>query len=160
MENDIDLILNKYIKTRRESLIPALQEIQLLTGSISEEVIRKSARYFGIAPARVYGLSTFYDQFRTEPASKIQIECCRGTACHLNHAAGLLRETEDMLGIRAGQQSRDAIFSIRLVNCLGGCNHGPVVRINGKAYGHMSLEKMKEIIARELDDNNNAHERA
>ncbi len=160
MENDIDLILNKYIKNRRELLIPALQEIQTLTGTISEEVIRKSAQHFGIAPAKIYGISTFYDQFRTETGAKIQIECCRGTACHLNQAATLLKETEDFLRIRTGQQGRDATFSIRLVNCLGGCNNGPVVRINGKAYGNMTLEKLKEILAREMDDSKKAHEQA
>lgn len=146
METTIDNILAQYDKSGRDSLIPLLQEIQEKEGYLSEEAIVKTGKKLKIPTSKIYGVATFYNQFRFEPVGKYHIQVCRGTACHVLGSATVLQVLESNLRVKAGQTTRDGLFSIEVVACIGACGLAPVICINGEFYANMTSEKIKEII--------------
>jgi NADH:ubiquinone oxidoreductase subunit E len=146
MGTDIDIILKKYKKGKREDLIPLLQEIQEETGYLSEEAIVKTGNFLGLSTTKIYGLATFYDKFRFIPAGKIQIRICHGTSCFLNGSQTLINKIKEETGVIPGQTTRDGNFSYEIVPCMGGCNNGPVININGEFYTHIKAEQLPELI--------------
>ncbi|MPM21854.1 NADP-reducing hydrogenase subunit HndA [bioreactor metagenome] len=146
METTIDKILAQYDNSGRDSLIPLLQEIQEKEGYLSEEAIVKTGEKLRIPTSKIYGVATFYNQFRFEPMGKYHIQVCRGTACHVLGSATVLQELESNLKIKAGQTTRDGRFSIEVVACIGACGLAPVICINGEFFAKVTTEKIKEII--------------
>ena len=146
METTIDKILANYSDSGRDSLIPLLQEIQEKEGYLSETAIVKTGKKLKIPTSKIYGVATFYNQFRFEPVGKYHIMVCRGTACHVLGSATVLQELESTLKIKAGQTSRDGLFSIEVVACIGACGLAPVININGEFFAKVTTEKIKEII--------------
>ena len=146
METKIDKILANYSDSGRDSLIPLLQEIQEKEGYLSETAIVKTGKKLKIPTSKIYGVATFYNQFRFEPVGKYHIMVCRGTACHVLGSATVLQELESTLKIKAGQTTRDGLFSIEVVACIGACGLAPVLNINGEFYAKVTTEKIKEII--------------
>jgi NADH-quinone oxidoreductase subunit E len=127
-------------------LIPLLQEIQEKEGYLSEVAIVKTGLKLKIPTSKIYGVATFYNQFRFEPVGKYHIMVCRGTACHVLGSATVLQELESILRIKAGQTSRDGLFSIEVVACIGACGLAPVININGEFFAKVTTDKLKEII--------------
>ena len=146
METTIDKILANYEDSGRDSLIPLLQEIQEKEGYLSETAIVKTGKKLKIPTSKIYGVATFYNQFRFEPVGKYHIMVCRGTACHVLGSATVLQELESTLKIKAGQTTRDGLFSIEVVACIGACGLAPVININGEFFAKLTPEKIKEII--------------
>ena len=146
MSQTIDEIIRKYLNTQRDSLIPILQEIQEELGYLSEEAIIKVGEYLKLPSSKIYSVATFYDQFRFEPKGKFNIRICRGTACHVDGSEAVLREVERQLKISAGQTTRDGMFSIEVVNCIGACGIAPVIAINGDFYNKITPANIREII--------------
>ncbi len=146
MSQTIDEIIRKYLNTQRDSLIPILQEIQEELGYLSEEAIIKVGEYLKLPSSKIYSVATFYDQFRFEPKGKFNIRICRGTACHVIGSEAVLREVERQLKISAGQTTRDGMFSIEVVNCIGACGIAPVIAINGDFYNKITPANIKGII--------------
>ena len=146
METKIDKILANYEDSGRDSLIPLLQEIQDKEGYLSETAIVKTGKKLKIPTSKIYGVATFYNQFRFEPVGKYHIMVCRGTACHVLGSATVLQELESTLKIKAGQTTRDGLFSIEVVACIGACGLAPVININGEFFAKVTTEKIKEII--------------
>ncbi len=146
METTIDKILANYSDSGRDSLIPLLQEIQEKEGYLSETAIVKTGKKLKIPTSKIYGVATFYNQFRFEPVGKYHIMVCRGTACHVLGSATVLQELESTLKIKAGQTTRDGLFSIEVVACIGACGLAPVININGEFFAKVTTEKIKEII--------------
>lgn len=146
MSQTIDEIIRKYLNTQRDSLIPILQEIQEELGYLSEEAIIKVGEYLKLPSSKIYSVATFYDQFRFEPKGKFNIRICRGTACHVAGSEAVLREVERQLKISAGQTTRDGMFSIEVVNCIGACGIAPVIAINGDFYNKITPANIREII--------------
>jgi NADH-quinone oxidoreductase subunit E len=146
METTIDKILANYGDSGRDSLIPLLQEIQEKEGYLSETAIVKTGKKLKIPTSKIYGVATFYNQFRFEPVGKYHIMVCRGTACHVLGSATVLQELESTLKIKAGQTTRDGLFSIEVVACIGACGLAPVININGEFFAKVTTEKIKEII--------------
>lgn len=146
MKTTIDNILENYDNNGRDSLIPLLQEIQEKEGYLSEEAIVKTGRVLKIPTSKIYGVATFYNQFRFEPVGKYHIQVCRGTACHVLGSATVLQEFESILKIKSGQTSRDGLFSIEVVACIGACGLAPVICINGEFYANVTAESIKKII--------------
>jgi len=146
MSQTIDEIIRKYLNTQRDSLIPILQEIQEELGYLSEEAIIKVGEYLKLPSSKIYSVATFYDQFRFEPKGKFNIRICRGTACHVAGSESVLREVERQLKISAGQTTRDGMFSIEVVNCIGACGIAPVIAINGDFYNKITPANIREII--------------
>jgi NADH-quinone oxidoreductase E subunit len=148
MESSIENILNKYKPGRREDLIPILQEIQEKTGYIPEEAIVKVGKLLQMSTTKIYGLATFYDQFRFIPAGKIQLRICRGTSCFLNGSGSIVRKIREELGIEPGQTTRDGNFSYEIVSCMGGCTSGPVIFVNGEYHTRIKPENIPDMITR------------
>lgn len=146
MSIEVDLILKKYKPGRREDLIPLLQEIQDDNGYLSEDAIIKVGAYVGLSTTKIYGLATFYDQFRFVPAGKIQIKVCHGTSCFLNGSQAVIARIKEETGLLPGQTGRDGIFSYEIVTCMGGCNNGPVISVNGEYHPYVKPAQLPELI--------------
>jgi len=146
MSRDLETIIKKYKSGRREDLIPLLQEIQDDQGYISEEMIVKVGGFLGLSTTKIYGLATFYDQFRFVPEGKIRIKICNGTSCFLNGSRGVINKIKEETGIRAGQTSRDGNLSYEIVTCMGGCNNGPIIIVNDEYYPHIKPEQIPDLL--------------
>ena len=146
MGTDFDTILKKYKQGKREDLIPMLQEIQELTGYLSEEAIVKVGSYLGLSTTKIYGLATFYDRFRFFPAGKIQILVCNGTSCYLNGSQSIINKIKEETGVQSGYTTRDGNFSYEIVSCMGGCNNGPVIFMNGEYHTHVKASQLPELL--------------
>ncbi|MGD0341048.1 MAG: NAD(P)H-dependent oxidoreductase subunit E [Bacteroidales bacterium] len=148
MGREIEIILKKYKPGRREDLIPLLQEIQDDNGHLSEEDIVKVGSFVGLSTTKIYGLATFYDQFKFFPAGKIRIKVCNGTSCFLNGSRALISKIREETGLDAGQTSRDGNLSYEIVTCMGGCNNGPVLSINDEYYPYMKPDQIPDLLKR------------
>jgi NADH-quinone oxidoreductase subunit E len=146
MSTDIESIFKKYKQGRREYLIPLLQEIQDDLGYLSEEAIIKVGSFVGLSTTKIYGLATFYDQFRFVPSGKVQIKICHGTSCFLNGSQSVIDKIKEETGIMPGQTTRDGIFSYEIVTCMGGCNNGPLICINGEYHTCVKAEQLPDLI--------------
>ena len=146
MGTDLNIILKKYKQGKREDMIPLLQEIQEELGYLSEEAIVKVGGFLGLSTTKIYGLATFYDRFRFIPSGKIQIRICHGTSCFLNGSQVVIDKIKEETGINPGQTTRDGSFSYEVVSCMGGCNNGPVMNVNGEFYTYVKAEQLPELI--------------
>jgi NADH-quinone oxidoreductase E subunit len=143
---EIEKILEKFSGSQRDSLIPILESIQEEQGYISEEAIIKVGRFLKLPASKIYGVATFYDYFHFEPKPKFHIKMCNGTACHVLGAGTFLQELETELKISAGQITRDGIFGLEVVSCIGACGSAPVLMVNGSYYTNITKTGLKEII--------------
>jgi NADH:ubiquinone oxidoreductase subunit E len=146
MGTDLEVILKKYKQGKREELIPLLQEIQEDHGYLSEEAIIRTGNFLGLSTTKIYGLATFYDKFRFIPSGKIQIRICHGTSCFLNGSQTIINKIKEETGIIPGQTTRDGNFSFEIVSCMGGCNNGPVINVNGEFFTHIKAEQLPEML--------------
>lgn len=146
MKNGITEILESKKDAKRNSLIPILQEIQESEGFISEVSIEEVGNRLGIPSSKIYGVATFYNQFRFEPKGKNHIQVCRGTACHVLGSATVLEQIERKLKVKAGQTTHDGLFSIEVVACIGACGLAPVISINGEFHAKVQEGSIGGII--------------
>ena len=130
-------------------------EAQGIFGYLPKEVQLHVARKLGVAPAKVYGVVTFYSYFTTEPVGKYKISVCLGTVCFVKGADKILSAFEKQLGIKVGETTSDFKFSLEGLRCLGACGLAPVVTVNGKVYGKVKPDQVSEILDtyRELELN-------
>ncbi len=144
-KRELEQILKSY-SPEKANLIPILQEIQKNFGYLSRPVVREISEYLGISESKVYGIATFYTQFRFEPLGKHQIKICHGTACHVKGSEGITETIENYLGIRIGKTSEDGVFTLERVACLGCCSLAPVMMIDGEVYGNLTRERVEEVL--------------
>ncbi len=130
------------------SLITILQKTQEIYGYLPKAAIEYISERTGIAESEIMGVATFYTQFRLTPVGKYLIMLCQGTACHVNSSELILQTIEDELGIGDGETTKDGLFSLKCVACLGCCSLSPVMMINGDTYGSLTPEKTKNILKR------------
>lgn len=142
----IEGIVEKY-KDTKGSLITILQGVQEIYNYVPMEAINYIAEQTGIKPAKIYGVLTFYTQFRMNPVGKNLIMLCQGTACHVNGSEGIEEAIHEELGINDGETSEDGLFTLINVACLGCCSLSPVMMINGETYGKLTPQSTKKIIA-------------
>lgn len=141
----IDGVLEEYASVSG-SLITILQHTQDIYGYLPKEAIQKISSATGIAEAEIMGVGTFYTQFRFEPVGKYLIMLCQGTACHVNSSQLILQTIKDELGIDDGQTTKDGLFSLKCVACLGCCSLSPVMMINDDTYGSLTPDKTRKIL--------------
>jgi NADH:ubiquinone oxidoreductase subunit E len=146
MQVALDEIINRYKSGSRESLLPLLQDIQIEYGYLNEEAILKVGKHIKLPSSKVYGIATFYDQFRFIPKGKFHIKVCRGTSCHMHGSSGILREVERVLNIKEGHTSRDGRFSLEAVSCMGACGSAPVLNVNGEFKTALSIPDIAQVI--------------
>jgi len=137
---------------KSQQTIPALQAVQEKLGYLPKEAIEDVAHTLGLPAGEVFGVATFYAQFRLKPIGKNIITVCRGTACHVSGSLGILKELERTLGIYAGETDTNREFTLQTVACFGACARAPiaVVEILGvpgrKVHGYMSKVKAVDLI--------------
>ena len=146
MTTAVSNILSEYANSGRESLIPILQKIQEEEGFLSRQAVVEVGKTLDIPASKIYGVATFYNQFRFEPLGKYHVQVCRGTACHVLGSATVLQELEKMLKIKAGQTTRDGLFSMEVVACIGACGLAPVICVNGEFHAKVTKEELQGII--------------
>jgi NADH-quinone oxidoreductase subunit E len=127
-------------------LIPALQQVQTEDGYISRERIAEIHQKTGIPLAHIYGVATFYAQFRLRPVGRHVIKVCHGTACHVAGANAISRTLEDHLGIGNGETTPDRLFTLETVACLGCCSLAPVVMINKQTHGNLKTTELRKLL--------------
>jgi len=139
-------IFENYQLNDRSSLIPLLQDIQSIYGYLPENALRDISDFVQVPLSRVYGVATFYNQFRLTPLGENVIRVCRGTACHVKNSAKILYALEAELGIKAGQTTRDKKFTLEVVNCIGACSIAPVILVNDDYHGRISVKDIPKIL--------------
>jgi NADH-quinone oxidoreductase E subunit len=145
-DKDIESVLAKHPQAGREALIPVLQEIQEAEGYLSRRAVAEVGRHLGLPASKIYGVATFYNQFRFQPKGKYHFMVCRGTACHVKGSAKGLDMVTRLLKLKAGQTSRDGQFSLEVVACMGACGLAPVVNVNGEFYAKVTPQRLAKII--------------
>jgi len=133
------------------SLITVLQKAQDIYGYLSMDCINYISEETGIKPAKIYGVITFYAQFRLKPIGKNLIMLCQGTACHVNGSKMIEEAICEVLEIEDGQTTEDGLFTLNNVACLGCCSLAPVLMIKHEGgeetYGNLTKDSVKDILA-------------
>ena len=142
----VDQIIAGHEELCKEHLIPLLQEIQAKEGYVSRDAMTKVADAVGIPESRVYGVATFYNQFRFAPKGTHVIEVCRGTACHVKQSLKLAQHLQRKLDLKPNGNSPDDKFTVITVACLGACSIAPVIKLDGEFYGHLDVEKLDRLL--------------
>jgi NADH-quinone oxidoreductase subunit E len=157
---DIEPIVARHPNAGRDSLIPILQEIQEAHGYLSREAVVGVGKHLRLPASKIYGVATFYNQFRFQPQGKFHIQVCRGTACHVRGSLAVLEALQRELAIEPGQTTRDGLFSLEVVACIGACGLAPVICINDQFHANVTNRKLGKILdsyrkRAKLDDDNN-----
>ncbi|MDR0522679.1 MAG: NADH-quinone oxidoreductase subunit NuoE [Planctomycetaceae bacterium] len=141
-------ILADHPGDERDSLIPILQEVQERLGFLSRESVEIVGKTLGIPASKIYGVATFYNQFRFSPQGKYHIQICRGTACHVKGSAAILDVIKRELKIETGETTRDGLFSLEVVACIGACGLAPVINIDGEFHANLTTQAIPRILDR------------
>lgn len=139
-------VYGKYPRRDASCLIDMLQDVQEQFGYLPDAELQKVARHVDIPVSRVYGVATFYNQFRFQPLGKYVIKVCRGTACHVQGSLDILTTLEIELGITAGQTTKDLNFTIETVACIGACSIAPVIAINEEFHGGLTTKSLQKLL--------------
>lgn len=154
MKTTVQEILDQYQDAGRDSLIPILQNVQEKLGFLSEESVIEVSEFLKMPASKIFGVATFYNQFRFNQPGKYHVQVCRGTACHVLGSATVLNEIEKHLKVKAGQTTKDKLFSLEVVACIGACGLAPVISINGEFHAKVGTDSIKSI----FDDYKNREE--
>lgn len=130
----------------RGDLIPLLQKAQALYGYLRPDIVRAVARALRISENEIFGVATFYTQFRFHPPGRHHLKVCLGTACHVRGGEQILATARQRLGIETGETTADGAFDLDRVACLGCCALAPVVAVDDKFYSQMSVLKLQRIL--------------
>jgi len=146
-QDEVDEILASFEGEKGE-LIPILQQVQQRFGYLPEQSMKRIARFLGVRESTVFGVATFYAQFKLVPTGRNVIKVCRGTGCHVRGAPQILSELEKQLGIKAGETTSDLEYTLETVACFGSCALAPVVVVNDKVSGRMTASRAKKLVGR------------
>jgi len=149
MHEQLSQILVPYRK-QRGALVPVLQKVQETVGYLPEEAISEIAHFLCLSESEVYGVATFYAQFRFKRQGEHTVKVCQGTACHVRGGKRILEMVERELGIQPGETTKDYKFSLERVACFGSCALAPVMVVDKTVYGRMTIAKSRQILARYL----------
>ncbi len=143
--SQVENILSTY-NSENSNLITVLQEVQEAYGYLPRPVLTKVADTTGIKEAKVYGVATFYSQFRLKPVGKNLIMLCQGTACHVNGSGMIEQALKENLGVDEGEITSDGLFTYINVACLGCCSLAPVMMVNDQTHAALTPNKIKTIL--------------
>ncbi len=139
-------IVDKY-ERNPSKLIPILQEVQKEYRYLPEEVMAYVATCLRLSPARVYGVASFYANFALQPKGKYVIHICDGTACHVKGSGQIKAALYDKLGLNAEKKTTDdLLFTVEAVSCLGACGLAPVITVNDKVYGQVTVDRAESLV--------------
>lgn len=144
--DEIQAVLAKYPNATEDQMIGLLQDVQDACGYLSHDAILSIGRHINRPASKVYGVATFYNQFRFHPLGKVHMQLCRGTACHVKGSLVLLESLEKLLGVPVGQTTPDGMFSYECLACIGACGLAPAIMINGELRGKLTPEALPELL--------------
>jgi NADH-quinone oxidoreductase subunit E len=144
--------LRREFKGERGDLIPVLQKVQEVHGYLRPEAIRSVSRWLKVSENEIFGVATFYAQFRFHPPGRHHLRVCLGTACHVKGGEQILLTAEQRLNIVTGETTPDGAYDLDRVACLGCCALAPVVAVDEKIHSQMSVLKIQRI----LDEHKNS----
>ncbi|GAB4332057.1 MAG: NADH-quinone oxidoreductase subunit NuoE [Calditrichia bacterium] len=136
----------KKFRGKKGVVIPLLQEAQKIYGYLPREAIIRIAEFTNNEVSQIYGVATFYSQFRLKPVGKHIVRVCHGTACHVSGAERITEACEEALGIKDGETTEDMEFTLESVACLGCCSLAPVMMIDDMTYGRLNDRETKKVI--------------
>lgn len=134
-------------------LISVLQDLQLAYRYLPREAVAMTADRLGVPLAKVYGVATFYKAFSLQPRGEKVLRVCTGTACHIRGAPLILDELAKRLQIDPGQTTKDLGFTLEAVNCVGACALAPVVMVNNRAKGNLTVARARRLVKRDARNN-------
>lgn len=146
MKDKVNEILSHY-SGKREELISILQEVQEQFHYLPEEVMVRIGKFLRISESTVFGVATFYAQFKLTPSGRRLVRVCRGTACHVRGGARILREVEKLLGVKSGETTSDLEYTLETVACIGCCALAPTMTRDKETYGQMTTKKAAEVFS-------------
>jgi NADH-quinone oxidoreductase subunit E len=144
--------IRQEFKGERGDLIPILQRAQGLYGYLRPDAIRSISRWLKISENEIYGVATFYAQFRFHPPGRHQIKVCLGTACHVKGGEQILITAKQRLGVDTGETTADGEYDLDRVACLGCCALAPVVAVDDKIHSQMSVLKIQRLLDEQKND--------
>ena len=145
MHERLQPILEPY-RGHKESLIPVLQKVQGELGYLPEEAVSEIAHFLGLSKSEIYGVASFYAQFRFERQGEHTVKVCQGTACHVRGGRRIMEAVIQQLGIKPGGTTEDYKFSLERVACFGSCALAPVMVADKTVYGRMTTVKAREVL--------------
>jgi NADH-quinone oxidoreductase subunit E len=145
MDTNLEQIFSEY-EGIRENIIPILQKVQEEYTYLPEHLMAEIAKYTHVPPSDIYGVATFYAQFRFSPTGKNLVSVCRGTACHVRGAPRIFEEITDQLGLEDEGTTEDKEYTVETVACVGCCALAPVITINEEVHGDLTKQKVKKLI--------------
>ena len=143
--NLIDPLIEKY-KSKKGSMIPLLQGTQEIFGFVPREAFIKLSDETGLKLSDMYGVATFYAQFRLKPAGKNIVKVCHGTACHVQNASDITDALMEELDVEDGETTKDGLFTLESVACLGCCSLAPVLMIGDDTFGKLTKKSATKVI--------------
>ena len=141
----INEICDRYVN-EKTPLMMILSDIQKEYGYIPLEVQEIVSSRTGISVAEIYGVVTFYSLFSLKPKGKYVIGCCLGTACYVKGAQQIIDKFSEIIGIKPGETSKDGLFTLDALRCIGACGIAPAVTINGKVYPKLTVDAVPNIV--------------
>ena len=148
MAGSIPQIVEKYEPRNKGNLIQILQEVQRVEGYISNKAVDSISQHLWISRSEIFGVASFYSQFKFNPPGRHSIKMCLGTACHVQGGDFLLNALKSEIGISPNETTEDGRFDLERVACLGCCALAPVMMIDETIHSNMSVIKLKEILAK------------
>ncbi len=146
-ETELDAVIAQYVR-EKGALIPVLQKAQEIYGYLPAEVLKHVGRGLRIPLSKIYGVVTFYAQFRLMPMGRNVLRVCLGTACHVRGGAKVLETIEQELGVKDGGTTEDQRFTLEIVACIGACGLAPTMMINDEVHGRLTAENVTEILSK------------
>jgi len=146
MKERLAEILARY-KEKKGALIPVLQQVQSEMGYLPREAVSEIARFLGTSGSEVFGVASFYAQFRFSRAGRHTVKVCLGTSCYVRGGARVMAMVEKELGIRQGETTTDYEFTLERVACFGCCALSPVMVVDNRVYSRMTPAKAKQVLS-------------
>ena len=146
-EAELIKIIDKYQNVKGK-MMPILQEAQAIYGYLPIEVQKIIAERTGISLEEIYGVVSFYAQFKLNPEGEVAVAVCLGTACYVKGSGDIIDECSRILGVPVGSTSADGKYSLEATRCIGACGLAPVLTINGEVYGRLVAKDMEGILAK------------
>lgn len=143
---DLESFLERHRGAGREHLIPILQDVQEQQGYLSREAVQAVGRALNLPASKIYGVATFYNQFRFQPLGRYHVLVCRGTACHVKGSLAVLNALCRELKVAPGETTRDGLFSLEVVACIGACGLAPVISVAGEFHAGVEAAQVGKIL--------------
>ena len=146
-EAQLIAVIDKY-KGVSGSMMPILQEAQAIYGYLPVEVQKIIALRTGVSLEEIYGIVSFYAQFKLNPDGEVAVAVCLGTACYVKGSGDIIEEVSKVLNVPVGSTSADGKYSVEATRCIGACGLAPVLTINGEVYGRLTKDDIPGILAK------------